>query len=103
MRLRGLGAATYGWGAMGIGFLRATPIGMGQVLGRPNTLIGNVNNAEKPIAKAAGCWDDDTLDNLSFTNIQVRVTGRDTDNDGKSQRVSFTQAKWKVQGVYGTN
>ena len=74
-----------------------------QMLGMANTLVGNVNNTDEPPTKAGGCWDGDTLANLGFTNIQLGGTGHDADHDGQNQGVSFAEAKWKVQGVCGTN
>ena len=40
---------------------------------------------------------------MGFANLQVRGTGRDAGHGVKNQGVSFAEAKWKVQGVCGTN
>ena len=73
------------------------------MLGISNTLVGNVNDAEEPAAKARGCWDCDTLANLGFTNIRFGGTGRDSNHENQDQGVLFAEAEWKVQRVRGTN
>ena len=67
-----------------------------QMLGIPNTLVGNVNNTEEPAAKSKGCWDDDTLSCLGFSNIQVGGTDRDANHENQDQGVSFVTKVWKV-------
>ena len=74
-----------------------------QMLGMSNTLVGNVNDIKESAAKSKGCWDDDTLSHLGFSDTQVRGTDRDVDHKNQDQGVSFVTKIWKVQGVGGTD
>ena len=73
------------------------------MLGISNTLVGNGNNIEEPATKSKGCWDDNILSNLGFTNIQVGATSHDKNHRNQDQGVLCVTKICKVQGVHGTN
>ena len=74
-----------------------------QMISISNPLVGNVINTEEPAVKAEGCGDGDTMINLGFTTIQIGGTYLDADTEDQDQGAPFAEAKWKVQGVRGTN
>ena len=74
-----------------------------QIFDMLNNSVDNVSDIKEQATKSKGCWDDDTLFNLSFTNIRVASTDYDANHKNQDQGVYFVTKVWKVQGVSGTN
>ena len=74
-----------------------------QIFDMLNNSVDNVSDIKEQATKSKGCWDDDTLFNLGFTNIRVASTDYDANHKNQDQGVYFVTKVWKVQGVSGTN